>query len=69
MAHCILHTLLHTHTHFLLTDPNVAILVIWFPVPSCVTVEETVLRCPIRAAVATLRCYGAHLLSGTQVHL
>lgn len=52
-----------------LTYPNVSVLVIWFPVPSCVTVEEAVLHHPVRAAVATLRCYGAHLLPGTEVHL
>lgn len=60
---------MHTYRHPTHTHPDVAILVIWFPVPSCVTVEETILRRPVRAAVATLRCYGAHLLSGTQVHL
>lgn len=45
------------------THPNVAVLVIWFPVPSCVAVEETVPRRPIGAAIATLCCYGANLLS------
>lgn len=54
---------------FCFTYPNVSISVIRFPVPSCITVEEAVLRHPVRTAVATLRCYGAHLLPGAEVHL
>lgn len=57
------------HILVLVTHPDVAILVIWFPVSSSVAVEETIPGGPVRTAVATLCCDSDHLLSRAQVHL
>lgn len=59
----------HERHLVLVTHPDVAILVIWFPVSSSVAIEETVPGGPVRTAVATLRCDSDHLLSRAQVHL
>lgn len=59
----------HERHMVLVTHPDVAILVIWFPVSSSVTVEKTIPGGPVRTAVATLRRDSNHLLSRAQVHL
>lgn len=59
----------HERHMVLLTHPDVAILVIWFPVSSSVAVEETIPGGPVRTAVATLCRNSDHLLSRAQVHL
>ncbi len=51
------------------THPDVAILMVWFPVPACVTVEQPVACRPIRAAISTLRGGGCDLFSASQVDL
>lgn len=47
------------------THPDVAILMVWFPVSACVTVEQPIACCPIRAAISTLRSDGCDLFSAS----
>ena len=53
----------------IVTHPDIAILMIGFPVSPRVTVEHSILRHPIRTAVPSLGCNGTDLLPIAKVNL
>lgn len=53
----------------IVTHPDIAILMIGFPVSPCVTVEHSILCHPIRTAVPSLGCNGTDLLPITKINL
>lgn len=59
-----------THLHCTLkTYPDISILVIWFPVSPCITIEHPILSDPVRTAIPALSCNSSDLLPIPKIHL